>query len=176
MKKVMKLKKDFLEVDVQHPENLHKLQNDLHFLPERMKTEKIEQPAANLHDQTGYNIQMTNLKEALNHELTMKKDNGVIKFNRKAWLKPYIDMNAELRKIAKYDFQKDLFKYKIFFNIVVFRKTMETFSKHRDIKLVATEKKRNYLVLIYRSYLSYCKVFHKTFVGYINKNNAYICE
>ena len=172
----MKLKKDFLEVDVQHPENLHKLHNDLHFLPERMKTEKIEQPAANLHDQTGYNIQMTNLKEALNHELTLKKDNGVIKFNRKAWLKPYIDMNAELRKIAKYDFQKDLFKYKIFFNNVVFRKTMETFSKHRDIKLVATEKKRNYLVLIYRSYLSYCKVFHKTFVGYINKNNAYICE
>ena len=83
-------------------------------------------------------------------------------------------MNAELRKIAKYDFQKDLFKYKIFFNNVVFRKTMETFSKHRDIKLVATEKKRNHLVFIYRSYLSYCKVFHKTFVGY--KNNANICE
>ena len=141
-----------------------------------MKTEKIEQLAANLHDQTGYNIQMTNLKEALNHELIMNKDHGVIKFNRKAWLKPYIDMNAELRKIAKYDFQKDLFKYKIFFNNAVLRKTMETFSKHRDIKVVATEKRRNYLVFIYRSYLSYCKAFHKTLVGYINENNANIRE
>ena len=30
----------FLEVDVQYPEDLHKLHNDLPFLPERMKIEK----------------------------------------------------------------------------------------------------------------------------------------
>ena len=32
----------FLEVDVQYPENLHNLHNDLYFLPERMKIEKVE--------------------------------------------------------------------------------------------------------------------------------------
>ena len=32
----------FLEVDVQYPEKLHELHNDLRFLPERMKIEKIE--------------------------------------------------------------------------------------------------------------------------------------
>ena len=32
----------FLEVDVQCPENLHNLHNDLPLLPERMNIEKIE--------------------------------------------------------------------------------------------------------------------------------------
>ena len=30
-----------------------------------------------------------------------------MKFNQKAWLKPYIDLNT---KLAKYDFEKDFFK------------------------------------------------------------------
>ena len=40
----------FLEVDVQYLEKLHELHNDLSFLPERMKMEKVEKLAANLHD------------------------------------------------------------------------------------------------------------------------------
>ena len=34
----------------------------------------------------------------------------VIKFNQKAWLKPYLDMNTELREKAKNDFEKEFFK------------------------------------------------------------------
>ena len=40
----------FVEVDVQYRENLYNLHNDLSFLPERMKIEKIEKLIANLHD------------------------------------------------------------------------------------------------------------------------------
>ena len=40
----------FLEVDVQYPEKLHQLHNDLPFLPERMKLKKIIKLVADLQD------------------------------------------------------------------------------------------------------------------------------
>ena len=132
----------FLEVDVQYLEKLHELHNDLPFLPERMKIEKVEKLVANLHDKTEYVIHIRNLKQALNHGLVLKKVHRVIKFNQNAWLKPYIDMNTDLRKKAKTDFEKDFFKL---MNNAVFGKTMENVRKHRDIKLATTERRRNYL-------------------------------
>ena len=97
----------FLEVDVQYPEKLHDLHNDLPFLPERLRIEKVEKLAANLHDRTEYVIHIRNLKQSLNHGWVLKKVQRVIIFNQNASLKPYTDMNTNLRKRAKNDFQKD---------------------------------------------------------------------
>ena len=132
-----------LEVDVKYPKELHDLHSDLPFLPERMEINKCKKLSCNLYDKKKYVVHIKSLKQALSHGLKLKKIHRVIEFNKKAWLKPYIDMNTELRKLVRNDFEKDLFKL---MNNSVFGKTMENIRKHRNIKLVTTNKKRSKLI------------------------------
>ena len=132
-----------LDVDIEYPKSLHKMHSDLIFLPERRKIGKIEKLVCGIEDKGKYIIHINALKQALNHGLRLINVHRVIEFNQEAWLKPYIDMNTELRKEAKNDFEKDFFKL---MNNSVFGKTMENVRKHRDIKLVTTEKRRLKLV------------------------------
>ena len=113
------------------------------FLPKRMKIDKTQKLVCNLRDKKKYVVHISILKQALNHALKLKKVHRVIEFNQEAWLKNYIDMNTELRKKASNDFEKDFFKL---MNNAVFGKTMENVRRHRDIKLVKTDHKRNKLV------------------------------
>ena len=96
-----------------------------------------------MYDKSSYIVHIINLKQALDHGLVLKKVHKVIQFNQKAWLKPYIDMNIKLRTEAKSDSEKDFFKL---MNNAVFGKTIGKVRKHRDIKLVTKDKRRNCLV------------------------------
>ena len=49
----------FLEIDIQYLEKLHELQNDLLFLPERIKIENVEKLVANLHDKNDLKMTYT---------------------------------------------------------------------------------------------------------------------
>ena len=108
-----------------------------------MEVTKCKKLVCNLFNKKKYVAHINALKQALNHGLKLKKIHRVIEFNQEAWLKPYIDMNTELRNVAKNDFEKDLLKL---MNNSVFGKTMENIRKHRDIKLVTTDKERSKLV------------------------------
>ena len=75
-----------------------------------MKIDKCKKLVCNLRNNKKYVLHIKSLKQALNHGLKLKKIHRIIEFNQEAWLKPYINMNTELRKVAKDDFEKDLFK------------------------------------------------------------------
>ena len=75
-----------------------------------MKINKCSKLVCNLYDRNNYVVHIRSLKQALNHGLILKIVHRVIQFNQEAWLKEYVDMNTELRKQAKNDFEKDFFK------------------------------------------------------------------
>ena len=131
------------EVDVKYSKKLHDIHSDLPFLPKRMKIDKCKKLVCNLRNKKKYVVHIKSLKQTLNHGLKLKKIHRIIEFNQEAWLKAYIETNTELRKLAKNDFEKDLFEL---MNNSLFGKTMKNIRKQRYIKLVTADKKRSKLV------------------------------
>ena len=98
---------------------------------------------ATVQDKNKYVCNISTLKIALDHGLRLIKVHRAIELNHSAWLKKYIDMKTELRKNAKNDFEKYLFKL---MNNAVFGKMIENVRKRREMKLVVTEQHRKKLV------------------------------
>ena len=109
-----------------------------------MKIELVEKLVTNSHDKTEYVIYIKNLKLGLNRTLVLKKVHRVVKFDQNTWLKSYINMNTDLRKKTKNDFEKYFLKL---MNNAAFGKN---------------EKKKKLFTI--RTKLSYYKVFYKTFI------------
>ena len=85
-----------------------------------------------------------NFKESTKSWISIEKVSRVIKFNQKAGLKQCIDINTKLRRNAKNDIDKDLFKL---MNNSVFCKNHEKYGKNiRYIKLLITGRRFNYLL------------------------------
>ena len=126
------------EVDLDYPSELHDLHNDLPLAPQHMEIDKIVKLIPNLYDKQKYTLHYRNLKFYLQQGLKLKKIHRIIQFDQKQWMKPYIDLNTELRQQAKTEFEKDFFKL---MNNSVFGKTMENIRKRVDIKLVSNKAK-----------------------------------
>ena len=133
-----------LVVDLEYPENLHDLHNDYPFCPERVKCKnRVEKLIPNLRNKTKYVIHYKNLIQCLKAGLKLKKIHDGIKFIESEWMKPYIEMNTNLRTQAKNNFEKDFYKL---MNNSVFGKTMENIRNRVNVKLVNTEEKLKKLV------------------------------
>ena len=70
--------------------------NDLPFLTERMKTEKVEKLVTNSHDKI--EIRNKKFRASIKSWISFEKVHRVITFNQKAWLKSYIDLNTKQKK------------------------------------------------------------------------------
>ena len=133
-----------LEVDLEYPNHLHDLHNDYPLAPEQITCKnEVEKLIPNLRNKEKYVVHYENLKQYLSLGLRLTRIRRGIKFVESEWLKPYIEMNTELRTKAKNNFEKDFFKL---MNNAVFGKTMENIRKRVDVKLVNDREKARKLV------------------------------
>ena len=71
-----------------------------------MKINKYSKLVCNLYDKKNYVVYIRALKQTLMHGLKLRKFHKVLQFDQEPWLKPYIEMNSDLRKKVENDFKK----------------------------------------------------------------------
>ena len=150
-----------LEVDLEYPKDLHNLHNDFPLCPERVKCKNgVEKLIPNLRDKNNYVLHYKTLIFYLDQGIKLKHIHKGIKFVESAWMKPYIDMNTELRANAKNEFEKIFFKL---MNNAVFGKTMENIRNRKDVKLVNNEERARKLIA--KPNFRSCKIFSENLIS-----------
>lgn len=119
-------------MDVEYPDDLHNLHNDLPFMPERIKLKGGEKLCTTLKDKKNYTIHYRNLQQAMENGIKVKTIHRALRFNQSNWMAPYINLNNQRRQEATSKTKKDLCKL---MNNAVFGKTIENIMKRRSIRL-----------------------------------------
>ncbi|XP_050063772.1 uncharacterized protein LOC126552813 isoform X2 [Aphis gossypii] len=133
------------EVDVSYPRNLHDHHNDLPFLPQNSVPlgPKVKKLMATFEKKKNYIIHYRSLQQAIKNGLIVEKVHRVIQFSQSDWLAKYIELNTEMRKKARNDFEKDFFKL---MNNAVFGKTMQSKLKEMKMELVSCARRLQKLI------------------------------
>ncbi|CAP33968.1 Protein CBG15878, partial [Caenorhabditis briggsae] len=99
-----------LEVDLDYPDSLHDKHNDLPFCSENKRVGTTNKLINDFSPKRNYVIHYKNLLQAIQQGLVLKKIHRVVTFKESDWLASYIELNTNLRKKAKNEFEKDFFK------------------------------------------------------------------
>ena len=137
-------KEYILEVDLEYSSHLHDLHNYYPLAPENIVIDKVTKLVPNLRNKEIYILHIRNLQLYLSLGMKLTKVHKVLQFAQKEWMKPYIDLNTNLRAKSKNDFEKDFFKL---MNNSVFGKTMENIRNRVDVRLINTKEQAEKLVV-----------------------------
>lgn len=130
-----------LEVDLLYPKHLEYSHSDLPFCAESkippLPDSKHPKLLTTLEDKKKYVIHFAVLKQAIRQGLILKKIHRAIRFKQRPFLKPFIQLNAKLRKEASNDFHRDLLKL---ISNACYGKFLENPLKRKDVRLVTKSR------------------------------------
>jgi hypothetical protein len=143
-----------VECDVEYPSELYESHNDYPLAPEHMtvmetmlsplcksmtlKHAFTEKLIGNLQTKIKYKTQYRNLKLYIGLDMKLLRVHRIVAFPQESWLKPYVELNTNMRQQTKTDFEKDFFKLMV---NVFFGKIMENVRKRRKVDLVSDKVK-----------------------------------
>lgn len=124
-----------LDVDLEYPKEIHDMMQELPLCPEiaTPPNSKYKKLMATLNDKKSYVIHYRALQQASKYGVKYKI-NKILKFKQSTFLKKFIDLNTELRKMSKNNFEKDFYKM---INNSTFGKSLECVFNRMDVKLVS---------------------------------------
>ena len=129
-----------LEVDVDIPENIHNYTNDYPLLPEHLiidqdlispKSSQMRSArgypnkfsskklAPNLFPKKSYVTHLRMLQFALKQGVIITEIRRAISFKQAAWIKDYVMLNTLKRRAAVDDYEKNLFKLLVSYNVIM---------------------------------------------------------
>ena len=114
---------------------------------------------ADFYNKNNYVVHYRNLKLYLRLGMKVTRIHRVVAFRQSQWLKPYIELNTELRKKAKNAFQRDFYKL---MNNSVFGKTMENVRNYRNFNLVSDS--RTLARIVQKPTFERCHIINKDLV------------